>query len=190
MSQAFVTRNPMLPEAYFQPPQIDSFVHQMNDGLIHSLLECEGKYTVVVKTFEGLGAILDNKGDKDFKASTSRMNKFAADTEKMTLDLRSRGVEAYQYHDRYRSLVTVGSFDTLGRELPGGGFEYAPEIRAVMDEFRALNVNPELARQVPSGSRGIASNGAALIPFDVQPTPIAVPKSTKRSLYRASFGMR
>jgi hypothetical protein len=120
----------------------------------------------------------------------NRLNRFAANAEKMTSELRSKGVEAYQFHDRFRSLVTVGSFDELGRELPGGGFEYAPEIRAVMKEYRAFNVDPEIARQVPAGTRGIASNSAAMIPFDVEPKPIAVPKSSKRSLYGAAIGMR
>jgi hypothetical protein len=189
MSQAFVTRNPMLPEEYFRAPQIDSFVHQMNDGLLHSLLKCDGKYTVVVKTFEGLGAIVDGKGDKKFQPSTSRLNKYAADAEKMTLALRAKGVEAYQFHDRFRSLVTVGSFDSLGRELPGGGFEYAREIQAVVREYSAFNVHPDLARQVPAGANGFASKNVAMIPFDVEPMPIAVPKPTKRSLYGA-MGMR
>jgi hypothetical protein len=190
MSQAFVTRNPMLPEEYFTAPQVDSFVHQMNEGLHHSLLDCDGKYTVVVKTFEGLGTIVDGKRENDFKPSQSRLNKYAADAEKMTMELRAKGVEAYQFHDRFRSLVTVGSFDELGRELPDGRFEYAPQIRAVMKKYSAFNVEPELARQVPAGTRGIAGNGVALIPFDVQPTPIAVPKISKRSLYGAALGMR
>lgn len=189
MSQAFVTRNPMLPEEYFTAPQVDSFVHQMNDGLHHSLLECKGKYTVVVKTFEGLGTIVDGKRDKEFQPSQTRLNKYAVDAEKMTNELRSKGVEAYQFHDRFRSLVTIGSFDELGRELPDGRFEYASEIRAVMKQYSAFNVEPELARQVPAG-KGIAGNGVALIPFDVQPTPIAVPKVSKRSLYGAALGMR
>ena len=30
MGNAFVTRNPMLPEQYFAAPQVDSFVHQLN----------------------------------------------------------------------------------------------------------------------------------------------------------------
>ncbi len=190
MSQAFVTRNPMLPEEYFTAPQVDSFVHQMNDGLHHSLLDCKGRYTVVVKTFEGLGTIVDGKRDKDFQPSQSRLNKYAEDAEKMTNELRAKGVEAYQFHDRFRSLVTIGSFEELGRELPDGRFEYAPEIRAVMKQYSAFNVDPELARQVPAGARGIAGNGVALIPFDVQPTPIAVPKVSKRSLYGAALGMR
>ena len=108
----------------------------------------------------------------------------------MTSELRKQGVEAYQFHDRYRSLVTVGSFDSLGRELPDGKFEYTPEIRAAIKRYSAFNVRPELARQVPAGTKGIAANGVGAIPFDVEPTPIAVPKSSKRSLYGSKIGMR
>jgi len=190
MGHAFVTRNPMLPEQFFQSPEVDSFVHEMNDGLRYSLLECDGKYTVTVKTFEGLGAIVDGKADKKFAPSEERLNRFLVAAEKMTAELRKQGVEAYQYHDRYRSLVTIGSFDYLGRELPDGQFEYAPEIRAVMKKYSAFNGRPELARQVPPGTKGVAANGVGAIPFDVEPTPIAVPKSSKRSLYGAAIGMR
>ena len=87
-------------------------------------------------------------------------------------------------------MVTVGSFDTLGRELPDGRFEYSSEIRKVMKEYSAFNVRPELARQVPTGSKGMAGNNVAMIPFDVEPTPITVPKPTRRSLYGATFGNR
>ncbi|MGI9471293.1 MAG: hypothetical protein ACR2NZ_07180 [Rubripirellula sp.] len=190
MGHAFVTRNPILPEEYFASPTVDSFVHQLNEGLEFSLLKCDGKYTVVVKTFEGLGTIVDGKKDKDFQPSVSRLDKYASDAAKMTNKLRAQGVEAYQFHDRFRSLVTVGSFESLGRELPDGKFEYATEIRKVMRKFSAFNVPPELARQVPAGSKGIASNNVAMIPFDVEPTPIAVPKPTRRSLYGSKIGMR
>jgi hypothetical protein len=190
MGHAFVTRNPMLPQEYFAAPKVDSFVHQLNDGLDYSLLKCDGKYTVIVKTFQGVEAIVDGKQDKKFQPSESRLNKFAKDTGRMTAKLRADGVEAYQYHDRFRSMVTVGSFEVLGRELPDGRFEYAQEIRAVVRKFSALNVSPERARQVPRGTKGRASNNVGMIPFDVQPTPIAVPKPTKRSLYGAALGMR
>lgn len=190
MGHAFVTRNPILPEEYFAAPKVDSFVSQLNEGLKYSLLKCDGKYTVVVKTFEGLGTIVDGKKDKEFEPSVSRLDKFAADAAKMTSELRSQGVEAYQFHDRFRSIVTVGSFDTLGRELPDGRFEYATEIRKVMRNYSAFNVPPELARQVPAGSKGVASNNVAMIPFDVEPTPIAVPKPSRRSLYGSKIGMR
>jgi len=190
MGNAFVTRNPMLPEDYFAAPKVDSFVHQLNESTKHSLMKCDGKYTVVVKTFEGLGKIIDNSKKDDFEPSMDRLDKFAADADKMTRQLRAKGVEAYQFHDRTRSLVTVGSFDTLGRELPDGRFEYSSEIRKVMKEYSAFNVRPELARQVPTGSKGMAGNNVAMIPFDVEPTPITVPKPTRRSLYGATFGNR
>ncbi len=190
MGNAFVTRNPILPDEYFETPQVDSFVHQLNEGVPFSLLKCDGKYTVVVKTFEGQGAIVDGKHDKDFKPSGDRLARNSEDANRMTEALRDQGVEAFQFHDRFRSLVTVGSFEDLGRELPDGQFEYAADIRSTMNKYRALNVRPELARQVPVGSKSVAANSVALIPFDVEPKPIIVPKSSKRSLYGAALGMR
>lgn len=190
MGNAFLTRNPMLPQDYFYPPEVDSFVHQLNEDVPFSLLQCSGKYTVVVKTFEGQGAIVDGKQDKGFAPSGRRLAQNSALADKMTKALRDKGVEAYQFHDRYRSLVTVGSFDELGRELPGGEFEYHPAIERTMKEYGALNVDPGLARQVPGGTQGYAANAVAMIPFDVQPKPIAVPKKSKRSLYNAALGMR
>ncbi|TWU59880.1 hypothetical protein Poly51_01530 [Rubripirellula tenax] len=186
MAGAFVTRNPMLPEEYFQAPPVDSFVHQLNEGLDHSLLDCNGKFTVVVKTFQGYGTIDDGKNSKKFTPNGNRLDRFAADAAKMTAQLRKQGVEAYQFHDRDHSLVTVGSFDTLGRQLPDGKFEYDSRIQSLIKKYSALNVRPELARQVPAGTKGMAGNNVGMIPFDVQPTAIAVPKMSKRSLY----GMR
>ena len=187
MAAAFVTRNPMLPEDFFRSPEVDSFVKQINDGLEHSLLDCDGKYTVVVATFEGLSTIVDGRKEKKFTESPERMAKFARDAAKMTATLRKQGVEAYQFHDRYRSIVTVGSFEELGRELPDGKFEYAADIRATVREYSAFNARK--ARVIP-GKNAVAANHAAMIPFDVKPTPIAVPKVSKRSLYGTKLGMR
>lgn len=185
MAGAFVTRNPLLPEEYFDAPQVDSFVNELNSDKDHSLLKCDGKYTVVVRTFEGLETVVDGRNDKKFLPSMRRLDKFAADAAKMTAKLRADGEEAYQYHDRFKSLVTVGSFDYLGRELPDGSFEYAADIRRVMDKYSAFNA--QVARTVP-GRNGVAANHVAMIPFDVKPAPIAVPKPSKRSLYSAAFG--
>lgn len=190
MGNAFVTRNPMLPQEYFETPEVDSFVHQLNDDVPNSLLTCNGTYTVVVKTFEGDTAFVDGKQDKMFKPNGNRLAKNSSQAAQMTKALRDQGVEAYQYHDRFRSLVTVGSFTELGRELPDGGFEYARDILQTMKKYRALNVRSELARQVPQGQRGVAANAAAKIPFDIEPKPIVVPKVSKRSLYGAAFGMK
>ncbi len=185
MAGAFVTRNPMLPDDYFDAPEVDSFVRQLNEDKSHSLLDCEGKFTVVVKTFEGMGKLVSAATNSNFEPSSERMDKYAADADKMVRELRAQGVDAYQFHDRTRSIVTVGSFDTLGRELPGGDFEYDPAIRSVAQEYSAFN--SKVAHQY---GQGIAANHIAMIPYDVKPTPIAVPKATKRSFYNSTFGMK
>ncbi|WP_419194498.1 hypothetical protein [Novipirellula herctigrandis] len=187
MASAFVTRNPMLPAEYFDAPEVDSFVRQLNEDKDYSLLDCKAKYTVVVGTFEGLGTIVDGKKEKEFEPSGKRLDKFAADADKMCKKLRADGVEAYQFHDRTRSLVTVGGFASLGRELPDGRFEYAMDIRQTIEKYRAFN--SRVARYVPERN-GVAVNHAAMIPFDINPAPIAVPRVSKRSLYNGALGMR
>ena len=190
MGNAFVTRNPMLPQDYFEAPKVDSFVHQLNDGVPHSLLACNGKYTVVVKTFEGNSAFVDGKQDKKFRPSGNRLAKNSNQAAKMTEALREQGVEAYQYHDRFRSYVTVGSFADLGRELPDGRFEYTPEILRTVKKYSALNYRARQNGNVPKVQRGVIANAVEGIPFDVNPKPIIVPRVSKRSLYSAAFGLR
>ena len=189
MAGAFVTRNPMLPPEYFQAPSVDSFVSQLNEDFSeNNLLDCPGKYTVIVKTFRGYSTIVDGKKEKKFSPNGSRLDKFARDAQFMVQKLRAKGVQAYQFHDRERSIVTIGSFESLGRSLPDGGFQYDAEIKQIMQRYSATNVRPELARQVPTGK--MTANNIGMIPFDVHPTPIAVPRKTKRSLYGATFGRR
>ena len=188
MGNAFLTRNPMLPDDYFQPPQLDAFVHKLNEGKPNTLIECDGKYTVVVRTFSGFNTIVDGTKDKKFQPSGERLDRCAADANNMVALLRRDGVEAYQYHDRTQSIVTIGSFEELGRELPGGGFEYAAPILAVMNEYRAFNLDPSLANHVKQKTtQGVPVKCVAQrYPFDIQPMPIAVPKVSKRSFYSSA----
>ncbi|KAA1262169.1 hypothetical protein LF1_47310 [Rubripirellula obstinata] len=190
MAGAFATRNPMLPENYFESPVVDSFVSELNEDFDqHNLLQCDGKFTVVVKTFSGTNTITSNSKEEDsFVPTGKKLDKMARDANMMVRELRKKGVEAYQFHDRERSIVTVGSFESLGNELPNKGFQYNPQILQTMRTYSAVNVDPQLARQVPRNS-GRASNNINMIPFDVEPTPIAIPKKTKRSLY-GSLGRR
>jgi len=184
---AFATTNPMLPEEFFTAPEVDSFVMELNNQVEFSLLNNPGRYTVVVRTFTGLGTIVDGKRDKEFEPSSKRMDSCAENADKMARELRKQGVEAYQFHDRTRSLVTIGNFDSLGRQLPGGGFEYDAAIRQIMQTYCAGNASKPAPTQF---GPGIAANHVASIPYDLQPTPIAVPKKSKRSLYMGKLGMR
>lgn len=182
---AFATTNPMLPEEFFSAPEVDSFVMELNNQVEFSLLNNPGRYTVVVRTFAGLGAIMNGTKDSEFTPSSQRMDSCAENADKMVRELRKQGVEAYQFHDRTRSLVTIGSFDALGRQLPNGGFEYDAAIRQIMQKYCAGNQSSPT-----QFGPGIAANHVASIPYDVQPTPIAVPKKSKRSLYMGKLGMR
>ncbi len=185
LANAFATTNPMLPEEFFSAPEVDSFVMELNDQVDHSLLENRGRYTVVVRTFAGLGTIVDGKRDKEFEPSSTRMDECATDADKMVRELRKQGVDAYQFHDRTRSLVTIGSFESLGQQLPNGNFEYDPAIRQVMQTHCAGNQS-----QPTKFGPGVAANHVAMIPYDVSPTPIAVPKKSKRSLFIGKLGMK
>lgn len=182
MARAFVTRNPLLPEKFFQRPEVDAFVMNMNKDVEYSLLDNPGEFTVVVRTFEGHSTIVDGKNDQKFKPSAKRLNEFAVQANKMVTALRKDGVEAYEYHDRYRSLVTVGSFNDLGVRNAAGKFQYHPDIQAVMQRYSA---GSNVVR-TGTGRLGLKANAIKGIPYDVQPKPIAVPKKSKRSLYMAT----
>lgn len=185
MRNAFATTNPMLPQEYFMTPEVDSFVMELNQPWAHNLLDNPGKFTVVVATFSGLSTIADGKKDKEFTPNEDRMIKCAMLADKMTRELREDGIEAYQFHDRHASMVTIGGFERLGANTPGGKFEYDAEIRAVMTTYCAGNKVEATAK-----GPGLAPKHVASIPFDVKPTPIAVPRKSKRSIYSGKLGMR
>lgn len=186
MYHAFVTRNPLLPEDFTQPPEVDSFVRKLNENVEHSLIDCPGRFTVVVRTFEGLsttmiaGKVKDEIDGTDAKA---RMDRNMLMANKMCEALREEGVEAYEFHDRTKSMVTIGSFDSLGSNGPRG-FQYSPEINAIMRKYAGT----ERVGRDPQGNMVRYVNNIAKIPYDVQPRPIAVPKADKRSFYSAAFG--
>jgi len=186
MYHAFVTRNPLLPETFTQAPEIDSFVHSLNRNVEHSLLECPGRYTVVVRSFEGLATtMIGGKVKDELTPSKDRLDASMATANRMVAALRKQGVEAYEFHDRTRSIVTIGSFDSLGGNGPTG-FQYTPEIQRVMSEYAA---NEKVGRD-PQGNYVRYVNNIDKIPFDVRPFPIAVPRVSKRSLYSGMLGER
>ncbi len=184
MSNAFMTRNPLLPKEYFNAPIVDPFVRGLNANVDHSLLKCPGKFTVVVGTFEGASAFDLGKGTQaeQLEANGDRLDQAAYKAHRLTEMLRKQGVEAYEYHDRTRSLVTIGSFEKLGDQRKDGSFAYDPAIIEVMQKYSAAGATGFKPQQ-----RGLQANGLDDIPFDFQPAPIAVPRSEKSSLYSGAW---
>jgi len=185
MGHAFATRNPTLPKDYFAAPGVDKLVVEMNQNVTHSLLKCQGKYTVQVATFKGNVFIEPEKirEIESGKKVESKLAKAARQAHELTEALRLKGYEAYEFHDRYSSAVTVGSFNATG--LPGtdGKIVVDPRIRTIIETFGAKRFDgPTPAGTVPAQVKTL--NG---IPFDVQPMLIHVPK---RSISRELAGGR
>lgn len=176
LGMAFVVPNPLLPESYFRPGGVDKFVAQMNAGIRHSLLDNKGQYTVQVATFNGQ-AIVDPKDIERIEnggAMKSRLEKAALNAHRMCEALRAKGYDAYEFHDRYSSMVTVGSFDAIGMQNLDGSFQYERPVREIIQKFSA--------KPVYRGIAGAQSNGDLMpqsiigLPFDLEPTPIEVPR--------------
>ena len=191
MRHAFVTTNPLLPKEYFAPKGIDKLVLSMNKDVEHSLLDCPGKYSVRIATFNGY-VVLDQKEIERLESGTSepksQLAKAAMRAHKLTEALRAKGVEAYEFHDRFESIVTVGSFDRVGTPRADGKVEINPKIHAIMEKYRGKE--SASAAQI-RGANGIAGSAAGLqsqviagVPLDIQPLPVEVPKRSIASDYR------
>lgn len=177
MGSAFVSRNPLLPDEFFAPSGVDKFVLDMNKDVEHSLLDCPGKYSVRVATFRG-NVILDQAEIHQIEQRggnmKTRLDDAAMKAHKLTVALRKQGVEAYEFHDRYESVVAVGSFDvlTLPYKNAEGRTEINVAVAKVMKAYGAEQV------QLPGGrtSPGLRPKSLAGVPFDIQPVPVEVPR--------------
>lgn len=218
MEHAFMTRNPLLPPDFFQSPDLEKFVYDMNrqPGYNeHSLLDCKHKYTVRVLTFRGDSEFVSWGKSTSGGAETqgaSALEKAAERTYIAMKALRSAGYEAYQYHDREQSIVTVGGFDQLGATDANNRFVYAADIRAVIERFSSdgqvadtskydLNfgkaVQPRLLldlvdqRKVPELYQGTRQEQLAYysklsVGFDLRVTPMAIPRYNASRIYAGS----
>ncbi len=184
MRKAFLTRNPLLPREFFVPKGPDKLVLKMNKGVKHSLFSCEGKYTVKVATFTGT-VVLDQKKVEKYENGgefPSRLAEAADKAHRLTLALRHKGYEAYEFHDRYASIVTVGSFNSVGLPRTDGKIEINPKIHAIMQTFGAKPVKPVAG----VGPRAFQPKTLQGIAFDLQPQIVHVPKPSLSNSLRSS----
>lgn len=173
MSKAFITRNPMLPREFFVPEGLDELVVKMNEGVPNSLLDCKGRYTVQVATFTGTVIIDQERIERCQNRADmpSRLAQAADKAHRLTVALREKGYEAYEFHDRHASLVTVGSFSSVGIPRADGKTEINPRIHTILKTFAAA----PLVEGTQSGPTGFAPKTLAGIPFDIQPQVVHVP---------------
>jgi hypothetical protein len=191
MRRAFIARNPMLPKEFFVGSGLDPFVLDINKGVEHSLLDCPGAYTVRVATFRGDSFFVgetpeaEDDGGKSLlglpgRNEPSKLEIAADNAHRWTDMLRKKGIEAYEFHDRFESIVTVGSFETVGNELPDGRIDLHPRIHQIMQTYGAERSS------LPNQGQGVRPRSLNGISFDVQPLPVIVPRRSISSDYAAN----
>lgn len=224
MGSAFFTRNPLLPREFYVPKGVDPFLVKMNQGVEHSLLTCPGRFTVKVATFRGKTTLQPGneapkaKGGVGWhwgKSNDDPLVEAAENAHMLTELLRERGYEAYEFHDRTESYVTIGSFDEIGVRMPNGQLSPTPQMQQIVQKFGAAYDTPadpltgddirrareadDLKRQFSQMlsrdaqvAKGMNPKHAKImngkkveriIPFDVYPNAIEVPKTSISSAY-------
>lgn len=180
MRHAFITTNPLLPDEYFVPPGIDPLVEEINKPVKYSLLDCPGRYSCRVARFTGAALVdpLDIRAVEEGRGKLpSRLAEAAELAHKLTMSLRAEGIEAYEFHDRYSSIVTVGSFDWVWKTDEQGRTVLNPAVEEVIKTFGMAQT---AALQPGATAQARSKDG---IPFDIVPVPIEVPRRSVGARY-------
>jgi hypothetical protein len=203
MAHAFVATNPLLPPEYFNAKGVDRLVLEMNKDVPYSLLDCAGMYSICVATFKGT-VLIDQKKIAEVQNGKSIPNQLidAADkAHKLTTWLRTYKYngqiwDAYEFHERDRSVVCVGSFNSIGTTLPDGSFQPDPRVQQIMTAFgnnhavadptsktngKVIDVN------YPAGTPLAERKHPDLVLLDLVPTAIEVPRRSIGADYQRSM---
>lgn len=125
LSRAQMTVNPLMSKDDVRRRSLDPLVKRLNADMEYSLLKNRGRYTLRIATFKGSSVVLANHQQqgkaKNFfdKMMGSSLDDAGNNAWSLTEALRSakrlgygQNFEAYVLHERYKSYVTVGSFDS------------------------------------------------------------------------------
>lgn len=195
---AIVVRNPLISKDFYcQKGVVDPFVEKINSDSKFSLLNNPKMYTLRVATFSGDTTYESNGKAK--RSLESQLKEAGIKAAALCEALRKRGVEAWEFHDRDSSFVTIGSFDNYGSIRPDGRTEMNPDINKLIDAFRgevitdaagtgsyrAFTVSVEIKDPNSTAFGGMGKRVKMDIPFDLQPVIIMVPQrpeNAKRTL--------
>jgi hypothetical protein len=119
LSGAFMTTNPKLTEEDLALRKRDPFILRLNTGSDYSLMTNPAKFTVVVATFQGKSEIYSEGTEHKVQPISANLSNAAERAWELCTALRraksygyDRDYDAWIYHDRYSSIVTVGSFES------------------------------------------------------------------------------
>lgn len=181
LRMALLVQNPILPPERLN--QVDEYIVKINQYLKHSLLKNPKAYTLKIASFSGQSVVRPQeiqslKMDKSWSDRNRRgknntgLVEAAKRAKILTEYLRSKGVEAYQFHDRYSSYVCVGSFDWV-QEGEGPNARNNPEVEKLAAQFKAKPTQGGIttyrlpARLLEAG-----------VTCDANPLTVAVPTAT------------
>ena len=134
--------NPLLPMEYFNHKGIvDPFIAKLNSDCKYSLLNNKKMYTVRIATFSGDTSM--KKSSDKFDDLNQRLQYAGMRAAALCEALRNSGVEAWEFHDRDCSFVTIGSFDQYGKVQPDGRTELNPQVAQIMKKYGGELVNDE-----------------------------------------------
>ncbi len=179
LTNAFMTRNPLLSPEEMARRYRDPLVVKLNSNIEHSLFENKGKYTLIVASFYGKSRVkpsefkkFDSTLERDVNRKSVALEEAGRDSWTMMTVLRQQGYDAYVYHERYRSIVTVGAFKS----------QNDPQIADLTFKFKSKEkLNPETKQKVlvaesinlPGKKKGDAPR---MLIMDPQPQLLEVPK--------------
>ncbi|MGC1272559.1 MAG: hypothetical protein WBC44_02540 [Planctomycetaceae bacterium] len=181
LTGAFFTTNPLRSAEDIRndnPERIDLLV-KLNAGGDCSLYENKGKYTLVIASFYGQSMTLGGakktsnleRFNEDFGES---LGQAAVDAWELARYMRQLKYDAYVWHDEYKSVVTVGTFETpQDKRIPIAMATYAAKTKAHAEtkqpiltaEYLTLPLKP--TEDSPIQRKWI---------FDPQPRLMKVPK--------------
>ena len=144
---AFLTINPMLKPGEVATHKVGADIKYFNSGIDYPLVDLKRRYTLKVATFSGKSVVpmgnskysgREANFDKSLINSGSyNLARAGEDAMQLTYAMRQNGqatrklgrdrFEAYVYHDKFQSYVTVGGFDS----------ENDPEIKRLAEIFMA-----------------------------------------------------
>ncbi|MFK7779434.1 MAG: hypothetical protein QM501_15120 [Gimesia sp.] len=189
LSGAFLTINPQLSPQEVANRKQDPLIAKLNSGIEYSLLKNKGKYSLVIASFYGnsvtktatsrfqnasqtlkIGKSLDRAAENAWRLAKALRNAksygFPAGYE--------RDIDAYVLHEKYRSVVTVGSFDAPDDPRIAA---YAKLFGSKMKAHPKTNVESMTAEYFFIPGKTPQSPPMASWVFDPKPILIRVPKA-------------
>ncbi|MCG8449631.1 MAG: hypothetical protein MI725_08635 [Pirellulales bacterium] len=208
MGHAFLTRNPLLPKEYFVPQGVDKEVAKWNKGLEYSLIKCPGNFSMRVATFRGRSSLkaANSRNGQDLADKPSNALVTAAENAHfLTTALREKGWEAYEFHDRQESYVTVGSFqdgvvrpngqivlqhpdaktivNTFGARTPHNIFNQPAQQDLLLEQRQKARFQQLFSENQGQFAQGLHPKRFVGLPFDIDPKPVRVPRQSISSVY-------